>query len=282
MDMSPISESENKIHEAKHWIESRVRAAPKAGIILGTGLGQSMESFGPETAFDYEQIPHFPKSSVVSHAGRLLSGTLKNVPVLVFQGRCHLYEGYCPEEVVFPVRLLKALGAGTLIMANAVGGLNLDFDTGDIMAIQDHINLTGANPLVGPESPGQGPRFPSMHQAYDPGLWRLAQRAGHDLGIHVREGVYAGLLGPSLETPAEMRFLRTIGADCVGFSTVLETIAAVQAGIKVLGLAAITNMNVSGRHPPCSVEDILKAADKAAPDLGAIIGYVLADLGRSL
>ena len=267
---------EQKVRQAADWLGERIGGPPMAGIITGTGLGGLADMVQAQHAFDFSQIPHFPLSTVDSHAGRLLCGMLEGRRVLIFSGRFHLYEGYSALEVVFPVRVLQVLGAGVLVMTNASGGLNLDFATGDIMVIADHINLTGHNPLVGPESLAWGERFPAMSRAYDPELIQLAENAGHGLGIALRRGVYAALLGPSLETGAEMRLLRAAGADCVGLSTVCETIAAVQAKMRVLAFSVITNMNISGRHAPPELAEIIQAAQNASKPLSALIGHVLA------
>jgi len=199
-------------------------------------------------------------------------------PILVLQGRCHLYEGYLPREVAFPIRTLQILGIRTLILTNASGGLNPLFAAGDIMIIEDHINLTGANPLVGPNDERFGQRFPGMMHAYSGRLQDLALAASAPLEIGVQRGVYAGLKGPSLETPAEMRFLRTIGADAVGFSTVMETIAAVHAGMQVLGLSVITNMCLPDSLSPADVDEIIAVAQSSAPYLQTIIAGVLAGM----
>ena len=194
------------------------------------------------------------------------------------QGRFHLYEGYSPYQVTLPVRVMRALGVTHLILSNAAGGINLDYSQGDLMIIGDHINLTGENPLVGPNDVDWGARFPDMTRAWDPDLIDLCRRTAKSLGIPMREGVYAGLKGPSMETPAEIRWLKTIGADAVGFSTVMEAIAAVHAGMRVLGISTITNMNDPDRPRPALLEDIVQAANQAAPRLHKLIAAVVADI----
>ena len=266
---------------AADFVKSRIDARPKVALITGTGLGDVAAMLGAHTVIDYCQIPHFPVSTVESHRGRLLNGQMNNQSVLVLQGRFHLYEGYSPEAVTFPIRVLQALGVQYLILSNAAGGLNPLFATGDIMIIEDHINLTGANPLVGPNEERWGPRFVGMTHAYDGHLQDLAQGAAGDMEVGVQKGVYAGLTGPSLETPAEMRFLRSIGADAVGFSTVMEAIAAVHAGMQVLGLSVITNMCLPDAPTPADVDDIIAAAQGAAPHLETIIGRVIDRLGTA-
>lgn len=261
----------NKVEEAAAFVGRQFAKKPSIGVLTGTGLGASVQSLSVETVLDYADIPNFPVSTVVSHAGRLMAGTLAGLPAVVFQGRFHLYEGYSPREVAFPVRVLQKLGAGHLIVTNAAGGLNLDFKAGDIMLIRDHINLTGANPLVGPNDGAWGDRFPDMTQVYDRGMIQSTLDICGKGSILIRSGVYAGLLGPSLETPAEIRFLKTIGADAVGLSTVQEVIAAKHAGLKILGLSIITNINDPDNPSPAGVDAILNVANQTAPVVGGII-----------
>jgi purine-nucleoside phosphorylase len=211
---------------------------------------------------------------VQSHFGKLLFGSVQGKPVVAMQGRFHLYEGYSPLEVTLPVRVMQELGVKTLVLSNAAGGLNPKLQTGDLMIIADHINLTGSNPLVGPNEQSWGARFLDMAEAYDKKLIALAENAGKDAGIRLHKGVYAGLQGPSLETPAEIRFLQTIGADAVGFSTVQEVIAAVHAGIQVLGLSIVTNVHDPDAPAPAVVEEIIAVAKNAAPKLATIIRQV--------
>jgi purine-nucleoside phosphorylase len=249
--------------------------------MAGTGLGDMAAALEIETVVDYGEIPNFPLSTVQSHAGRWIFGRWAGRPVVLLQGRLHLYEGYSPQAVTFPIRVLQALGVKTLVMTNASGGLNPAFNCGDIMLVADHINLTGANPLIGPNEALWGPRFPDMTAAYTPVLREMALRQAQALGIELSSGVYAGLKGPSLETPAEMRFLRTIGADAVGFSTVMETIAAVHGGLHVLAFATITNMCMPDNAQPADVEAIIAVAQSATPRLAAIIGRVVEGLDEA-
>lgn len=265
----------DKVAEAVAYIEKKIPEKPIAGLLTGTGLGDSGRSLAVSVSLPYEDIPHLPISTVQSHIGKFLAGRMANQPVIVMQGRFHLYEGYSPLDVTFPVRLMQALGVETLFITNAAGGLNPAFRPGDIMIIKDHINLTGANPLVGLNHDDWGERFPDMTEAYDKQLISLAEEAGRDATIPLRKGVYAGLPGPSLETPAEIRFLKSIGADAVGFSTVQEVIAAVHAQIKVLGLSIITNVNDPDHPVPASVEGIIKVAKAAAPQVDRIIHTVV-------
>lgn len=252
-------------------IRKKTPAAPRVGLLTGTGLGSVIDAIDVDLAIRTRTIPCFPVSTVQSHEGRLVFGKMGGVEVLVLQGRVHLYEGYLPEQVVFSIRLMRALGVDTLILTNAAGGLDLSFQTGDIMVIRDHINLTGANPLVGPNEDRWGARFPDMVNAYDPALRRMAVVEGEKMGWRLHEGVYAGLRGPSLETPAENRFLRTIGADAVGFSTVLEVIAAVHAGMRVLALSIITNINDPDHPEAATLSAIISSANAAAPKVEAIV-----------
>jgi len=267
-----------QIQEAAEHIQNRSQIRPEVGLLTGTGLGDSAEGLQISTRIDYSEIPHFPVSTVESHHGRLLTGTLHEKGILAFQGRFHLYEGYSPREVTFPIRVMQELGVKYLIISNAAGGLNPCFKPGDIMIISDHINLTGANPLVGENENRWGIRFPDMSTAYDHALQTLARKAASSIDVNLREGVYAGLKGPSLETPAEIRFLRTIGSDAVGFSTVQEVIAAVHGGIKVLGLSTITNINNPDSPQPATVEEIIAVANAAAPGLQTIIEQVVGRL----
>lgn len=260
---------------AAGYIGARIDSRPKTAVLTGTGLGDIAGGLKAETNIDYRDIPHFPVSTVPSHYGRLVSGKINGKPVLVLQGRCHLYEGYSPLEVTFPIRVLQALGVQHLILTNAAGGLNPGFAAGEIMVIRDHINLTGANPLVGPNDERWGPRFTTMTHAYDSRLQDLLRSASHGSEVHVRSGVYAGLTGPSLETPAEMRFLRMAGADAVGFSTVMEAIAGVHAGMQVAGLSVISNMCLPDDLSPPSVREIIEVARAAAPRLERMISHML-------
>ena len=266
---------QDKVAEAAAYIEKRIPEKPFAAVLTGTGLGDSGQSLKMSVSLSYEDIPHFPVSTVQSHVGKFLAGRIANRPVIVMQGRFHLYEGYSPLDVTFPVRVMQALGIEVLFVTNAAGGLNPVFKPGDIMIIEDHINLTGANPLVGPNHDNWGERFPDMTEAYDNGLISLAENAGKNAMMSFRKGVYAGLSGPSLETPAEVRFLKTIGAEAVGFSTTQEVIAAVHAGIKVLGLSVITNIHDPDHPNPASVEEIIEVARSAAPRIDRIVSFVV-------
>ncbi|MFH1155691.1 MAG: purine-nucleoside phosphorylase [Pseudomonadota bacterium] len=267
-----------KVAETARFLEARTALRPRVGFLTGTGLGNSTAAITVTDRFDCRDLPHFPVSTVVSHSGELLLGTLAGCPVVAMKGRIHLYEGYSPLEVTFPIRVMQSLGVRVLIISNASGGLNLSFVKGDIMVIRDHINLTGLNPLTGPNVDAWGERFPDMTRVYDPGLASLAETAATDAGFTVRKGVYAGLAGPSLETPAETRYLGLMGCDAVGFSTVMEAIAGVHAGMKILGMAVITNVNDPARPEKASVPDIIKTAEQAAAKIGTIAAKVIRTL----
>jgi purine-nucleoside phosphorylase len=265
----------HKAVETSEFLKKHIKKLPQVGLITGTGLGESSKFFDISISFEYDDIPHFATSTVESHYGRLLFGEIRDKQIMAMQGRFHLYEGYSPLEVTFPIRVMQELGVKTLILSNAAGGLNPEFNVGDIMIISDHINLTGSNPLIGPNEAHWGIRFPDMNAAYDKGLMDLAKKAGKDEGIRLQKGVFVGLKGPSLETPAEVRFLRSIGADAVAFSIIQEVIAAIHAGIKVLGLSTITNVHDPDRPAPATVEEIIAVAEKTAPKLEAIINNVI-------
>jgi purine-nucleoside phosphorylase len=269
---------QENVSDAVSYLRSRIKRQSVIGIMTGSGLGESLAAIDVQGTIDYADIPHFPLATVESHPGRLVSGTLAGMQVLAMQGRFHLYEGYSPQEVTFPLRVMRMLGIRTLILTNAAGGLNLSFQPGDIMVIEDHINLTGENPLAGPNIDDWGPRFPDMTAVYDRQLADLARKAGASNGWEIRKGVYAGLKGPSLETSAETRFLRQIGADAVGFSTVQEAIAAVHAGMRILGLSIITNINDPDNPTPDTEEGIVAVAQSASARLSAVMGQVVKEL----
>ena len=260
-----------RLTETMAFIESKIKDRPYVGLLTGTGLGESAESMAIDATIRYQDIPHFPLSTVQSHKGCLLTGRMNGCPVIAMQGRFHLYEGYSPSAVTYPIRVMQQLGVKVLILSNAAGGLNSKFIPGDIMLISDHINLTGVNPLVGPNEDSWGPRFPDMTRAYDQALMDAAERIARKSGAHLRKGIYAGLTGPSLETPSEVRFLQTIGADAVGFSTVQEVIAAVHGGLRVLGLSTITNVHNPQKPVPATVDEIIEVASGAIPLLQIIV-----------
>ncbi len=264
-----------KAIETAQFLKQQWNAVPQFGLLTGTGLGGTAGMLREKMILDYTAIPHFPVSTVQSHAGKLIFGNLSGKKVVALQGRFHLYEGYSPGDVTFPIRVMQELGVKTIILTNASGGLNPNFRAGDIMLITDHINLTGENPLIGHNEDSWGDRFPDMTAAYDRTLIALALKAGRAHDIPLRQGIYVGLKGPSLETPAEVRFLQTIGAEAVGFSTVMEVIAAVHAKIPVLGLSIITNVHNPDAPAPASVGEIIETANQRRPFLEKIISHVI-------
>lgn len=267
-----------KINDAVKAIRQKTEHRPQIGIILGTGLGSLADGIDLEATIDYDDIPHFPVSTVESHHGRFLFGQLKGKPVVAMQGRFHYYEGYSMKQVTFPVRVMKQLGMETLIVSNASGGLNPLFKGGDIMAMTDHINLQSDNPLIGANDDRLGVRFPDMYNCYDADLLKLAEEVALDLKIPLKKGVYVSVAGPNLETAAEYRFLRIIGADTVGMSTVPEVLVARQQGTKVLGMSIITDMGLPDAPEPCSLEKVIKIAASAEPYLRELIAGVVAKI----
>lgn len=264
-----------KITESVEFINQKSKIKPKIAIILGTGLGELAEDIQEEEIIPYSEIPNFPLSTVQSHSGNLVLGKLGNKEVVAMQGRFHYYEGYSLKEVTFPVRVMKKLGADIIIISNAAGGMNRFFKRGDLMLITDHINLFGDNPLIGPNDEELGPRFPDMSETYTQNLIELAKKVALKEKIRLQEGVYAGLTGPTFETPAEYRFLINIGADAVGMSTVPEVIVANHMGMKVLGISCITDLAIDGVIVKTSVEEILKAAADAEPIMTKLIKKVI-------
>jgi len=260
----------DRIEQVREHIALRIDGLPLIGMIAGTGLGAVTAQMRIAGRIPYEEIPHFPRSTVQGHGGNLAYGTLSGKPVLALEGRFHLYEGYTPQEVALPVRVMARLGVRYLFISSAAGGLNPLFRSGDLMVLTDHINLTGTSPLIGPNMDLFGPRFPEMTRVYDAGLADLALRTGVGQGILIRQGVYAGVLGPNLETPAETRFIRLIGADAVGMSTVCESIAAAHCGLKVLAIGVITNVNLPDCMQETSIEEVIAAAGRAGPALSRL------------
>ncbi len=268
-----------EMEEASQFIASRVKLKPGVGIILGTGLGGLAEKISLRQSLPYEEIPHFPRSTVEGHAGRLIFGRCSNKEVLVMQGRFHFYEGYSLSRVTFPVRVMKKLGVKILIISNAAGGLNPLFSAGDVMVISDHINFTGQNPLIGPNFDALGPRFPDMTAVYDRELIGLSEQVALEKKIKLQKGVYVGVTGPSMETPAETRFLRMMGADAVGMSTIPEVIVGVHCGLRILGFSAISNVNLPDCMQPAPLEAILANAALAGKKM---IGIVEGSFGKNL
>ena len=266
-----------KIEEATAFLRSKWNKTPHAGIILGTGLGSLVEQMQQDVAIDYADIPHFPRSTAISHRGRLICGTLGGLPVMAMEGRFHMYEGYPLDLITLPVRVFKAMGAKLLVVSNACGGMNPYYKCGDIMVIEDQINLMGGNPLIGVNDDRLGPRFPDMSQPYDRELVDRALKVGRQQDIVVHKGVFVAVSGPNLETRAEYRFLRMIGADVVGMSTVPEVIVAVHAGLKVVGFSIITDMCFPDSLEPAEVPKIIAHANAAEPKLRALVMGVLAE-----
>jgi purine-nucleoside phosphorylase len=267
-----------RIGAATEFVRRRFARAPRVGLVLGTGLGGLASAIQVESTIDYADIPFFPLSTVESHTGRLLCGTLGGRTVVAMQGRFHRYEGYSLQQVTFPIRVLRALGAEILIVSNACGGMRADWAPGDLMLIADHINLLGDNPLIGINDDALGPRFPDMSAPYDADLRQLAHHVAAERGIPLREGVYVAVAGPNLETRAEYRFLRGIGADVVGMSTVPEVIVAVHGGLRVLGVSVLTDQCLPDTLQPASLEHILAVAARAEPRLTALVTGVVAGL----
>lgn len=263
------------VHEAAEVVRARWSGTPAAAIILGTGLGGLAREIDVAATVEYGEIPGFPLSTVESHAGRLLCGTLGGKPVIAMQGRFHRYEGYSLQQVTLPVRVLRALGAETLVVSNACGGMREEWAPGDLMLIADHINLLGDNPLVGPNDDRLGPRFPDMSAPYDAELRALARDVAAEQGTVLREGVYVAVTGPNLETRAEYRMLRGIGADVVGMSTVPEVIVAVHGGMRVLGVSIITDQCIPETLVPAELATIIATAARAEPRLAALVRGVM-------
>ncbi len=267
-----------KRSEALQFIQRKTDLRPNYMLILGTGLGQLADEMDIETSISYDKIPHFPVSTVEGHDGKLLFGTLGGKEVVAMQGRFHYYEGYTMQQIAFPVRVLKENGADTLFVSNACGGMNPNHTRGDIMLIRDHINMLGDNPLMGPNDDDLGPRFPDMSEPYSERLMDIAKNVALENNIQMHQGVYVALSGPMLETKSEYRFLRLIGADVVGMSTVPEVIAAVHMGMETLGISAITDECFPDSLKPVNMEEILEAASIAEPKMTRVIVNVLKKL----
>ncbi len=268
----------DRIKESAEFISGKTKIKPTVGIILGTGLGSLADGIEVDTTVEYDTIPHFPVSTVESHKGRLILGTLKGKQIVAMQGRFHYYEGYDMQKITFPVRVLKELGIETLIVSNACGGLNPQFKGGDIMCITDHINLLGHNPLIGPNDDRLGVRFPDMYNCYDKDLVNLVQEVALEQKYPLKKGVYVSVAGPNFETAAEYRFLRIIGADVVGMSTVPEAIVARHQGTKVIGMSIVTDMGLPDALEACDLDRVIRTASNAEPHLRDIIAGVVEKL----
>ncbi|MBP3956594.1 purine-nucleoside phosphorylase [Gemmata sp. G18] len=268
----------DQIQEAAAFVRAKWKHAPTAGIILGTGLGKFAEDVETDVVIPYEEIPHFPRSTAPSHKGQLVCGTLAGKKVVVMEGRFHFYEGYSLQQVTFPVRVMKALGASALVVSNACGGMNPQWGRGDIMLIEDHINLLGDNPLIGPNDDRLGDRFPDMCFPYDRELLKIGRRVALEEQIVCHQGVFVAVSGPNLETRAEYRFLRTIGADVVGMSTVPEVIVAVHAKMRVFGISVITDVCLPDSLEPVSLPEIIATANEAEKKLRVLVRRVVAEI----
>ena len=271
--------SDAQVEQTVSVIRKTTRDAPTIGIILGTGLTRLLKQVQRPVPLPYERLPHMPRSTAPTHRGQLVFGTLAGASVAVMDGRFHLYEGYTAQQVAYPVRVLRRLGITTLLVSNVAGGLNPAFSIGDLMVITDHINLLGTSPLVGPNEDAFGVRFPDMSQPYDAELIRVAEQIGRREGLPVRTGVYVAMLGPQLETKAEYRWLRGIGADAVGMSTVPEVIAAVHAGLRVFAASIISDLCIPETLKPVNIEAIIRVADTAEPLLTRLMARLVEFIG---
>jgi purine-nucleoside phosphorylase len=266
---------------ASDFIESRIAVHPRVAVVLGSGLGAFADSLQNRSEISYHDIPDWPRSTAVGHAGKLVVGTLDGLPVAALAGRVHMYEGYTAQQVVFGIRTLGALGVDSIVLTNAAGGINLSYRPGQLVLISDHINLTGQNPLTGPNDDSWGPRFPDMSEAYAKNFRETARKAGAEMNLELSEGVYAALSGPSYETPAEIRYLRTIGADLVGMSTVPETIAANHMGMKVLGISCVTNFAAGVTDQKLDHKEVLEVGARIKDTLVELLRKILPSLQAS-
>lgn len=264
-----------KIEDAYDYVRAQWDVRPRAGLILGTGLGGLTEEIDIEAEFEYHDIPNFLRSTATSHRGRMVCGTLAGIPIMAMEGRFHMYEGYPLKQITLPVRVMKRMGAELLVVSNACGGLNPNYNNGDIMLIEDHINLMGDNPLIGINDERLGPRFPDMCEPYDQRVIDRALSIARREDIVAHKGVFVAVAGPNLETRAEYRFLRTIGADAVGMSTVPETLVAVHCGMRVVGFSVITDMCLPDALEPADIEQIISIANSAEPKLRKLVTETL-------
>ena len=271
-----------RAERAAKFIRSKTKLRPKIALVLGSGLGAFADELESATRIPYERIPHFPRSTAVGHAGRLVIGKVGDVAVAAMQGRVHFYEGYSLKDIIFPMRVFARLGIRAAILTNAAGGINLNFTQGALVVMRDHINLQGSNPLIGPNDERFGPRFPDMTHAYDKNYRATALEEARRLGIEVSEGVYAALPGPSYETPAEIRYLRAIGADVVGMSTVPEVIAARHMGMRVLGISCVTNMAAGILDKPLDHGEVLATGERVKDNFIALLRAVLPRIAADL
>jgi len=278
---NPNSEFSQATRAAK-FILSKTKLRPQIALVLGSGLGAFADEFTTPTKIPYKKIPNFPQSTAIGHAGQLVIGKEGDIPVAGMQGRVHLYEGYSAKQVAFPIRVFKQMGIKAAILTNAAGGINLNYSQGALVAIRDHINLQGANPLIGPNDDRFGPRFPDMTRAYDPEFRRFVAEEGKKLKLNLHEGVYLALAGPNYETPAEIHAFRTLGADLVGMSTVPEVLAARHSAIRVLGISCVTNMAAGITGAPLTAEEVFETAARIKHDFIALLRAVIPRIAQSL
>ena len=271
-----------RAERAAKFILAKTKLRPRVGLVLGSGLGAFANEIAGAARIDYAKIPHFPRSTAIGHAGRLVIGRVGAVPVAAMQGRVHFYEGYTMPEVIFPMRVMARMGIRAVILTNAAGGINTGFKQGCLVALRDHINLQGTNPLIGPNEDRFGMRFPDMTQVYWMPYRVAALKEGKRLGIEMSEGTYAALTGPSYETPAEIRYLRGIGADLVGMSTVPEVIAAAHLGIRVLGISCVTNMAAGILDQPITAEEVLETGERVKADFVGLLRGVIPRIHEDL
>jgi len=278
----PEHDEFTRAESAAQFLLSQTKLRPKIGLVLGSGLGAFADALAGATRIPYSQIPSFPRSTAVGHAGQMVIGKAEDVVVAAMQGRVHLYEGYSPREVTFPMRVFGRMGVRAVILTNAAGGINREYKQGALVVMSDHINLQGNNPLVGPNDDRLGPRFPDMTRAYWKPYREITLNAARGLGITVYEGVYAALLGPSYETPAEIRYLRTIGADVVGMSTVAESIVAAHMGIRVLAISCVTNMAAGILDQPINHQEVLETGERVRGQFEALLKAVLPKIAEDI
>ena len=267
---------------AAKFIFAKTKLRPRIGLVLGSGLGAFADELAGATRIDYAKIPNFPRSTAIGHAGRMVIGKVTDVPVVAMQGRVHFYEGYTPQQVIFPMRVMARMGIRAVLLTNAAGGINRDFKQGCLVVLRDHINLQGANPLIGPNEDRFGVRFPDLTQVYWKPYQQAALEEGKRLSVEMAQGVYAALSGPSYETPAEIRYLRTIGADLVGMSTVPEVIAAAHLGIRVLGISCVTNMAAGILDQPITTEEVLETGERVKADFVALLRAVIPRMSEDI
>lgn len=280
--LTPEHDEFTRAESAAAFLESQTKLCPLIGLVLGSGLGAFADQLADATRVPYSQIPSFPRSTAVGHAGQMVIGKVGDIPVAAMQGRVHLYEGYSPKEVVFPMRVFCCMGVRAMVLTNAAGGINTEYKQGALVAVRDHINLQGHNPLVGPNDERFGPRFPDMSKAYWKPYREMLLQEARPLGISAYEGVYAAMLGPSYETPAEIRYLRTIGADLVGMSTVAEVIAAAHMKIRVLAISCVTNMAAGILDQPIDHREVLETGERVRGQFEALLKAVLPRIAKSL